>query len=223
MKQANHIVLEPTTEATSTVIFLHGLGDTGSNLANIVPLFNLPPEAGIRFVFPTAPIRPITLNAGMPMPGWYDIYGLTAVSKEDESGVLDAERFVHQLIQEQQAQGIALDRIVLAGFSQGGAVALFTGARYTQKLAGVLGLSAYLPVHYLIKKENAQSIATPFALMHGEQDNIVPPDLGYTSYQYLHDLGFDVSWNVYPMAHEITNAECCVIGEWLVKRCGLFG
>ena len=140
------IVREPKGEANACVIWLHGLGADGGDFVDIVPQLKLPETVSARFIFPHAPIRPVSVNGGLPCRAWYDIYDLTSLQREDKAGIQLAEQTLHQLISSQVAQGIPCHRIILVGFSQGGAVVLYTALRYPEKLAGVVGLSSYLPL-----------------------------------------------------------------------------
>lgn len=139
------IIIEPTSSATSCVIWLHGLGDSGAGFSPIVPVLKLPKDHQIRFIFPHAPKQAVTINQGAVMPAWYDIKEINLHNRADMAGVLVSEQAIHRLIQEQVDNGINVDKIIIAGFSQGGVVSLFTGLRYPQKLAGILAMSCYLP------------------------------------------------------------------------------
>ncbi len=213
------IVLEPEQPANAAVIWLHGLGADGNDFVPIVPELRLPPAIRARFVFPNAPVRPITINGGMSMRGWYDILSLTRADQQDEPGILASAAAVQQLIDAQAAAGIARRRIVLAGFSQGGAIALHTGLRQPQALAGILALSTYLPLHTRILSElTAAGRATPILMCHGLYDNVLPLALGSSSRDGLRQLGCTVEWRDYPMQHQVCEEEIAEIAAWLPER-----
>jgi len=215
------IVLEPEQPANAAVIWLHGLGADGNDFVPIVPELRLPPAIRARFVFPNAPVRPITINGGMRMRGWYDILSLTRADQQDEAGILASAATVQQLIDDQAAAGIARQRIVLAGFSQGGAIALHTGLRQREALAGILALSTYLPLHQRILAElTAAGRATPILMGHGLYDNVLPVALGSSSRDGLRQLGCTVEWRDYPMQHQVCEAEIADIAAWLAGRLG---
>ena len=178
------IVVEPKSAATSCVIWLHGLGDSGEGFAPIVPAFNLPANHGIRFIFPHAPEQPVTINQGFVMRSWYDIKSLDLHNRADMDGVLQSEALVKGLIQEQIDAGISPSNIVLAGFSQGGVLSLFTGLRYPEKLAGILALSCYLPTSDSLPEQcHEANRATEILQHHGEQDEVVPYIAGQTAHK----------------------------------------
>jgi len=201
------------------VIWLHGLGADGHDFAPIVPQLGLPKDAGIRFVFPHAPVRPITINNGMAMRAWYDIPSLSNMKKQDEAGIRDSERIVHDYLDTQIKSGIAPDKIVLAGFSQGGAIALHTGTRYPKSLAGLMALSTYLPlVEKFAAEAKSERHDTPILMCHGSHDPMLPMALGQNSREILEQHGFSVSWHEYPMAHQVCEEEIELIGRWLTER-----
>jgi phospholipase/carboxylesterase len=214
------IVLEPEQPANAAVVWLHGLGADGNDFVPIVPELRLPPAIQARFIFPNAPVRPITLNGGMRMRGWYDILSLTRADQQDEPGILASAATVQDLIDAQAAAGIARRRIVLAGFSQGGAIALHTGLRQRQALAGILALSTYLPLHTRIGELTAAGRATPILMCHGLYDNVLPLALGSSSRDGLRQLGCAVEWRDYPMQHQVCAEEIADIAAWLAGRLG---
>ena len=213
------VVLEPTTPANAAVIWLHGLGADGNDFVPIVPELGLPKDHGIRFIFPHAPIRAVTINNGMNMRAWYDILSLTRMEKQDEAGIKDSERIVHGFIQRELDAGIPANRIIIAGFSQGGAIALYAALRYPKTLGGVMPLSTYLPLADKLASEAcAANRATPILMCHGEFDPVLPYALGENSCEILRAEGYEVHWRNYPMQHQVCMEEIEVIGEWLQQR-----
>ncbi|HXP01797.1 MAG TPA: dienelactone hydrolase family protein [Luteibacter sp.] len=202
-----------------SVIWLHGLGADGNDFAPIVPELVDAAWPGVRFVFPHAPVRPVTVNNGMPMRAWYDIKGLAIADKQDAEGIRGSIDDVEALIARENERGMPTSRIVLAGFSQGGAMALSAGLRHREALAGILVLSAYLPLHDTIEAERSgANHATPIFWGHGTADPIVPMTLGEHSRQALEALGHRVEWHTYPMAHQVSLPEIGDIRTWLSER-----
>jgi phospholipase/carboxylesterase len=202
-----------------SVIWLHGLGADGNDFAPIVPELVDAAWPGVRFVFPHAPVRPVTVNNGMPMRAWYDIKGLAIDDKQDAEGIRGSIDDVEALIARENERGMPTSRIVLAGFSQGGAMALSAGLRHREALAGILVLSAYLPLHDTIEAERSgANHATPIFWGHGTADPIVPMTLGEHSRQALEALGHRVEWHTYPMAHQVSLPEIGDIRTWLSER-----
>jgi phospholipase/carboxylesterase len=210
------VEINPPKPAKASVIWLHGLGADGHDFANIVPELHLPPELGIRFIFPHAPLRSVTLNGGMQMPAWFDIYGLDAHSPIDEAGIRETQRAIQQLVEHEVATGIPPSRIILAGFSQGGAMALVVGLSYSQRLAGILGLSTFLSTRVdlttLVQPANQ---TTPIFLAHGTFDPLIPLSLGERTRDALNKACNSVTWHTYPMAHQVCPAEIADIASWL--------
>ncbi|MDO9372679.1 MAG: alpha/beta hydrolase-fold protein [Gammaproteobacteria bacterium] len=207
------VEINPSAPVTASVIFLHGLGADGHDLAPLAAEMNL---GGVRFVFPHAPIRPVTINGGYRMRAWYDIASLDIPQGEDEAGIRESEQQVCALIQRELDQGVAADRIVLAGFSQGGAIALHTGLRYPQRLAGMLALSCYLPLAASVKAEAQRAnAATPVMMAHGTEDDIVPFAAGEKAQRLLAGLGHTVVWRAYPMPHTLCAQEIQDVSAWL--------
>ncbi|MDN3516655.1 dienelactone hydrolase family protein [Aquisalimonas lutea] len=203
-------------EAKASVIWLHGLGADGHDFEPIVPELRLPASLPVRFIFPHAPVRPVTLNGGMAMRAWYDIIALGGNAQQDEQGIRQSEAQVHALIRRENERGIATGRIVLAGFSQGGAVALHTGVRYPEQLAGIMGLSTYLPLADSVAAERSGANAqTPVFMAHGTEDPVLPIQLGQRSHEHLQALGYAVEWHDYPMQHAVCLEEIQAIGAWL--------
>lgn len=206
------IEINPETEPQASVIWLHGLGADGYDFVDIVPQLNLPKELAVRFVFPHAPVRPVTLNGGYQMRAWFDIYGLDAASPQDETGIRQAQQLIDQLINKELALGIASKKIVLAGFSQGGAMALQCGLYFPQNLAGILVLSGFLMLADKLEKVNKSS---PIFMAHGKYDDVVPITWAESSRDKLNNLGCKVQWSSYPMAHQLCNQEIVDIARWL--------
>jgi phospholipase/carboxylesterase len=218
------VVLEPAARACAAVIWLHGLGADGHDFEPIVPELGLPAKHGVRFIFPHAPVRPITINNGYAMRAWYDIVSLGDLKKQDESGIRDSERIVHGYIEDERARGIEPGKIVLAGFSQGGAITLHSGLRYPERLAGLLALalSTYLPLGDKVEKEAlAERKDTPILMCHGEYDQMLPMLMGEYTRDALRELGYQIDWHQYPMAHQVCAEEIELIGEWLKERLAL--
>jgi len=203
-------------EPTHAIIWLHGLGATANDFPPIVPQLGLAADRTIRFIFPQAPDRPITINGGMRMPGWYDIKGLSIADKQDAVGMAESQETLNKIIASQVQAGIASNRIIVAGFSQGGAVAYFTAVRSEHTLAGVLALSTYLPFAENTQSEQtAKNIATPFLANHGTFDPVVPIELGKTSVDVLQELGYEIEWKTYSMEHNVVPEQIRNIGNWI--------
>jgi phospholipase/carboxylesterase len=210
------VEVETGANPTAAVIWLHGLGADGHDFEPIVPELVRPGERALRFVFPHAPIRPVTLNGGFAMRAWYDIVSLERRGPEDEAGIRASQATVEALIRRENARGIATSRIVLAGFSQGGSVALFAGTRYAEKLAGIMGLSCYLLLAgRLAAERSSANQATPIFLAHGLEDPIVAPLLGEQARTALVAAGYAVEWHSYPMPHSVCPQEVADIAQWL--------
>ena len=210
--------IEPSTTATHSVIWLHGLGADGHDFEPIVPYLGIPEDLAVRFVFPHAPKIPVTLNGGFVMPAWYDIRDMDLRNRADEAGVRESEQRVHDLIAREHERGVPSENIVLAGFSQGGAVALHTGIRYPEKLAGVIALSTYLVCQDSIESERSEANqATPIFQGHGTADPMVPIQRGSDARARLEELGYTVEWHDYPMPHSACPEEITDIGTWLLE------
>lgn len=218
------IELETAKNPTATVIWMHGLGADGNDFVPIVNELDLAGAPGIRFVFPHAPMRPVTINNGYVMRAWYDVsFGdLEGRSrKADEKGVRESQAQIGELVEREIARGIAAEKIVLAGFSQGGAIALHTGLRHPEKLAGVMALSTYLPLAESFAQEAAPANAkTAVFMAHGSQDPVVPYAMGRNSRDLLNQSGYAVEWHEYPMQHSVCMEEVADIGRWLVQVLG---
>ncbi|MFT5453044.1 MAG: phospholipase/carboxylesterase [Enterobacterales bacterium] len=212
------ITIEPKVSATSAVIWLHGLGDSGAGFAPIVPVLNLPTDHGIRFIFPHALEQPVTLNQGFVMRSWYDIKSMDIDDRADMNGVLESEKSVKALIQEQIDSGIAANKIVLAGFSQGGVMSLFTGLRYPESLAGIMGLSCYLATGLSLPADSTDANkTTPILQNHGLMDDVVPIQAGISANEVLKSAGYNTEWKAYHMPHSVLPEQLRDISKWLVS------
>jgi phospholipase/carboxylesterase len=210
------IIIDPATKATRCVIWLHGLGDSGAGFSPIVPVLNLPKDHGIRFIFPHAPEQAVTINQGMVMRSWYDIKSMDLHNRADITGVMESEQRLHALIQEQIEGGIAADKIVLAGFSQGGVISLFTGLRYSQKLAGILAMSCYLPSPDSLPVDlSVANQQTPILQHHGIQDEVVPVGAGNMANSLLIAAGYSAEWQTYTMPHTVIAEQLADISAWI--------
>jgi phospholipase/carboxylesterase len=209
------IEIETGPNPTVAVIWMHGLGADGNDFVPIVKELELMGCPPIRFIFPHAPTMPVTINNGYVMRAWYDILGTDLVKREDEAGLRKSQFAVEQLINRQKSLGIPANRIVLAGFSQGCAMALQTGLRYPETLAGLLCLSGYVPLHtHLASERHPANQATPIFLAHGRGDPVIPFARAEQSRDLLIALGFAVEWHDYPMQHSVCPQEVDDIGSW---------
>ena len=198
----------------ASVIWLHGLGADGHDFASIVQELNLP--VATRFVFPHAPVRAVTINQGARMRAWYDILSLERVDLEDEEGIYASAAAIDALIDAEVGRGIPTDKVVIAGFSQGGSIALHVALRYPSRLAGVLALSTYLPLATTLGAEKSPANASiPLFMAHGVHDPVVPEALGRSSRDCLRGLGYEVEWHSYPMEHSVCAQEVADISRWL--------
>lgn len=210
------ITILPAKSAVGSVIWLHGLGADGHDFSDIIPKLSLPKDLHLRFIFPHAPIRAITLNSGTRMRAWYDIHSLSDLTREDKEGIAQAQRSINQLIEEEISKGVLSNHIVLAGFSQGGAMALHTGLRYLKSLAGIIALSTYLPLaDQLAVEASVVNKKIPIFIAHGNSDPILPLTLGKQTFQLLNQLGYPVEWQDYAMGHQVCYEEIKAIGKWL--------
>lgn len=214
MKTFETLIHSPTLPARNTVIWLHGLGADGHDFLDIIPELHLPESLAIRFIFPHAPVRPVSLNGNLPMRAWFDLYDLTAESKIDVDGILDTNVMLHSLIKHEIQQGISAENIILAGFSQGGALALYSGLTYPKRLGGIIGLSTFFPIPALQQTHQPKDI--PIFMAHGEYDPLVLPIWGQASKEYLLRHGYQVAWHTYPMAHTVCMDELQDISSWLI-------
>ena len=208
--------LEPDQPADACVIWLHGLGASGDDFVPVVPHLKLPAEHNVRFIFPHAPAIPVTCNGGYIMPAWYDILELSEIRKIEPGGLLQSRNQVNAIIDQQIAQGIAPQRIIVIGFSQGGAVAYHAALAYPQPLAGLIALSTYLPMPELLEQEDLNANQTlPVRIAHGDFDDMVTERASRLAYAWLEKHGYEVTWQRYPMAHEVCISEIRQIGNWI--------
>jgi len=216
------VEIEPDREGTradAAVILMHGLGADGHDFESLVPELHLPRRPAIRWVFPHAPVRPVTLNGGYRMRAWYDILAIDRRAAEDEAGIRDSFEGIRALVRRENTRGVSSSRIVLAGFSQGGAIALFTGLRYDEPLAGILALSCYLPLGATLPAEaSAANAATRILMAHGTMDPIVPLKMAEASRDHLASFRPPVDFRTYPMPHSLSANEVEDIREWLLQR-----
>ncbi len=217
-ESASAVVLTPRAEIASTVIWLHGLGADGYDFVPIVEELQLPETVGTKFIFPHARQRPVTINNGFVMRAWYDIRSFGLSCAEDEAGIRESGTVVRNLIDEEIAAGVPAENIAVAGFSQGGAMALYSALRYPQRLAGVLALSTYLPLRDSLPKEAAAANRDIEILMcHGTRDQVVPEIAGKLSRDLLAGLGYAVEWKSYAMEHQVCMEEVADIAAWLKR------
>jgi phospholipase/carboxylesterase len=222
MSATNTVELETGPAPSASVIWLHGLGADGHDFEPIVPELKLPAAMSLRFVFPHAPVRPVTINGGMAMRAWFDILSLERNGPADEAGIRDSAGILDKLIDREMERGIAADRIVVAGFSQGGAIALFAALRRPQRLAGLMALSTYLPLSAALVAENDENPDhghrdLPIFMAHGTFDPVVPMPMGRDAAVRLEHAGFAVEWHDYPMAHAVCPEEIRDIRRWLLS------
>jgi len=210
--------IETAPDPNAAVIWLHGLGADCHDFEPLVPEIVSRRERAWRFVFPNAPVRPVTINGGMSMRAWYDIVSFDRLAAEDAGGFRDTDARIGELVRHQIGRGIPAARIVLAGFSQGGAVALYTALRFPERLAGVMALSGYLPLAKTLASERAPAGAgVPIFMAHGLDDGVLPVGLGLESRNRLEALGFGVEWHQYRMAHAVCPAEVADIRAFLFR------
>ncbi len=212
------VVVETGGRHRASVIWLHGLGADGHDFEPLVPQLGLDGE-GVRFVFPHAPVRPVTINGGLAMRAWYDIVGLDLDSRADEAGVADSVAQVSQLLQA-EFEAVGSENVVVAGFSQGGAIAAHVALRHREPLAGLIMLSTYLPLADALAGEREQACSLPIWMAHGSQDPVVPPFLGEAAKRQLEQWGYRPEWHTYPMPHAVCPEEVRDIRLWLGQRLG---
>jgi phospholipase/carboxylesterase len=204
--------------ANVAIIWLHGLGATGYDFADLPNDLNLPALFGVHFIFPHAPIQPVTINEGIPMPAWYDIYNLDNTKTEDDAGIIKSQKEIELLIKKQKQSGVSTSRIFLAGFSQGGALALFTGLQHSEKLAGIICLSAYLPLRRKLEKNtDLLNLETPVMLSHGTQDEIIDFRFGEKTRDKLINIGVNLTWKSYDMEHSTCAKQITDIKKFILK------
>lgn len=215
------IELQSGPDPRTTVIILHGLGADGSDFVPVCEAMDLRAIGSVRYVLPHAPERPVSINGGYVMRAWYDVFGFGAGAREDEAGLRDSQARIEALIARERARGVASERIVLMGFSQGCAMTLMTGLRHPEPLAGLVGLSGYLPLAALTAAERDPANAqTPVFMAHGAEDDIVAADRGRASRDALRALGHEVEWHEYPMPHSVCMEEIADIRSWLLRVLG---
>jgi phospholipase/carboxylesterase len=215
------VEIDPPGKPTACVIWLHGLGADGHDFEPLIPQLGIVEQLGVRVVLPHAPQRAVTINAGLRMPAWYDVLALDFRFREDAEGIHASQQQLEALIAREIAAGIPAERIVLAGFSQGGAIALHTGLRYPQPLAGILALSTYLPLRDTLADEaSAANRGTPILMLHGTLDPVVPIQLALASRDFLVRQGYAVDWHTWPMPHAVYPDEVVTIGAWLTRLLG---
>ena len=211
------IEIETAPSPTASVIWMHGLGADGHDFEPIVPELGLPAGLAVRFIFPHAPVRPVTINNGMAMRAWYDILEMGG-AREDGEGLRESQAAIEALIANEEARGIVAGRMVLAGFSQGGAIAFQAGLRHPQKLAGIMALSTYLPLAGTVEAErHAANRGLPVFMAHGSVDPMISIGRAQQSRAMLEALGYPVEWHEYPMPHSVCPEEIADITAWLVK------
>ena len=210
------IVIKPQTEHRYSIIWLHGLGADGHDFEGIVPQLKLMNKSAIRFIFPNAPVQPVTINGGMAMRAWYDIAGAALQREVDVAGIYQSAAAIVKLIDQEIASGVAPEHILLAGFSQGGVIALHAGLRYPKRLAGILALSTYLPtVPQLAMEASKANQALPIFFAHGNSDSIVPMEIAKQAYQALVALHYPVQWWEYAMPHSVCPQEVEHIAQFI--------
>ena len=204
--------IEPDGNAAGTIIWMHGLGADATDFEPIVPMLGL--SAALRFVFPNAPVRPVTINNGMEMRAWYDIDPRSPLSGAAEIGASAAE--IDRLVERERQRGVPPERIVLAGFSQGGVIALHLGLRYPERLAGTMALSTYVHDHeHLAGEVSFASVDVPIFMAHGRNDPMIPITRAITTREALRALGYRIEWHEYPMGHQVSAQEIADISRWL--------
>lgn len=217
MQQTNEpLVIEPNVKATAAVIWLHGLGADGHDFEAILPQLALPENHSIRFIFPHAPIQAVTVNGGMKMRAWYDIRQMDLTEQVDWQGITDSVEFLEQLVAQQRSEGIAAERILLAGFSQGGVIALHTGLKMQQPLAGIIALSTYFPERS--DSQYQQPMSCPIFMAHGLMDPVCPYRVAKIAWSQLQSRGYSPSWHEYPMQHQVCMEEIQALSQFIQQR-----
>ncbi len=225
MELPETVEIELNPEPDGSVIWLHGLGADGHDFEPIVPELQLKGRLNLRFVFPHAPVQPVTINGGMSMRAWYDILTLEQDGPVDEAGIRNSGDILVRLIEREKERGVPFEKILLAGFSQGGAIALHTAFRFPHRLAGLMALSTYLPLQgefgdAIADSANTQSPELPILMAHGAFDPVLPMALGRQSRDRITEAGYSVEWHEYPMAHAVCGEEISDIRSWLLSAYG---
>jgi len=216
MEPLTYIEIQPSQPPIGSVIWLHGLGADGHDFANLLPELQLPDHLALRFIFPHAPIRPITINNGHSLRAWYDIVSYELDQRADKTGLFTSISQVNALIEKEEALGIPTEKILLAGFSQGAVVALTTGLQYPKRLAGILALSGYFPhAQEILAKASTANQSIPIFIAHGTEDPIVRFTLGQSMYALLQEHHYSVTWHSYRMPHSVCDKEVRDISNWL--------
>jgi len=212
------VELETGAHPDAAVVWLHGLGADGNDFVPIVEEMKLPESLSIRFVFPHAPVRPVTINNGFPMRAWYDIYAADIANRADALGVAQSQGQVEALIAREKTRGVTAARIIVAGFSQGGAIALYTGLRHAERLAGIVGLSTYLPMADRLPAEAAKANrGLPIFMAHGTMDQVIRVEWGEASRRALVAAGHEVEWHTYPMQHSVVWEEIEAVRAFVTR------
>ena len=212
------VELEPSSTAQAAVVWMHGLGADGHDFESLVPELQLPPSLAVRFVFPHAPVRPVTINGGHRMRAWYDVAGFDRRAAQDERGIRESAEAIGALVKRERERGIAASRILVAGFSQGGAMALFTALRWPERLGAILALSTYLPLADTLRDElHPANAGVPIFMAHGQLDAVLPQSLGEASRDALRVLGCTVDWHSYPMPHSVCLEEIADLRRFLLS------
>jgi len=217
LSSAESIIVQPSVSpAQASIVWLHGLGADGNDFVPLVSELKLPEALGIRFVFPHAPFRPVTINNGYVMRAWYDLFSWQLDQRIDEKGIYESIRLLEQFIKQEEQAGISSKKIILAGFSQGAVIALMAGLCTATPLGGIIALSGYFPhAELILKQANPVNQAIPIFLAHGEQDTVVPYHLSGLAIQSLSQHGYPVEGHSYPMAHSVCLEEIQDIRKWL--------
>lgn len=217
------IVIDPPVTAQGSIIWLHGLGADGNDFVSIVEELRDEKIPPLRYIFPHAPMRPVTINNGYVMRAWYDIFSLDRFMQEDIAGINDSAKSIATLIEKEIARGISSEHIILAGFSQGGALALHSGLRYQQPLGGIIALSSYLPLAAALPSvNNPVNKNIPIFMAHGNFDSVVPYQFAYACKELLKTNDYQVDWHTYPMEHSLCFEEILAMRNWLTHTCSTF-
>jgi phospholipase/carboxylesterase len=217
--QLRYELIQPKQQAQASVIWLHGLGASGHDFVSVPPMLRNLSQYPVRYIFPHAPEQPVTINGGLQMPAWYDIRSMEFTSEQDELGICASQEKLEELISNELKIGIPENKILLVGFSQGGAIVLHSAFRRQAQLAGVASLSSYLPIHYKFAEQMcAAAKNTPVFMAHGENDVVVPIELGLISKKLLQQNGCEVTWSTYPMDHSVCQEELNAFDNWAVDK-----